>query len=140
VIISRPEYYCCCLRRTIFTPCDLCEANKKSNPVFVESTRSSISPLSTSRASVMSSLASRIEEVQNKSYIDGFFTGTTKGDQPFKGKFVFRVSEEEERRDYIGEFLDGNCFDSTNLLIPILTFMLILLLILLQEYLMEKVK
>ena len=84
----------------------------------------------------MSSSASRLEEVQNKSYIDGFFTGVTKGDQPLKGKFVFRVSEEEERRDYIGEFLDGNCFDSTNLLIPILTFMLILL----QEYLMEKVK
>ena len=81
----------------------------------MEKTLSSVSTLSTSRASeISSSSSSRLEEVKNKSYIDGNFTGVTKGDQPFKGKLVFLPNDEEKRKEYNGDFLNGNYYDNTD--------------------------
>lgn len=49
----------------------------------------------------------KLAEVEKKSYPDGYFSGITKGNLPHRGIFVYKSSDNRNRKKYDGKFVNG---------------------------------
>ena len=84
-------------------------SQNQSTPSLLPSPPASSSSVSTNAPVPAISVpsTSSLEEVTNKVYKDGLFTGITKGGLPHKGTLIYLANDEKKRTNYTGDFING---------------------------------
>ena len=100
----------CCTKLVVrdCPKCDIGDITNRDNPASSSTNTTKPTTTANKTTTAASTSTSNVTEVTNKSYPEGLFTGFIKGSQRYKGTLVYHANDASKRKEYQGDFVNGN--------------------------------